>query len=427
MRALVAALLLAVASAPAAAANLLANPGAEDGPGAGSLAEEAPPPGWTTTPRFTAVRYGAATFPPAPGSASGANFFAGGPDTAMSTAAQIVDVSFAAQRIDGEEMIAALRADIGSFGQSQDRGTVDAIMRDAQGAELGRITIGPVLREQRHGSELVPRSGATEVPRGTRSIEVVMTAVRVDGTYADGWFDNLDLTLTDAAGVDAVVHLPPAARGVLPLPSLGATVLLERLRGRVRYRPRLGLRPVRRWRRLRGRALVRVGSIVDARRGTVRVTSEATRRGEFQEGDFTGGPFTLTQSGSNPAVTVLTLRSPSARACRASASRRRITRLRGTSRGHHRTRGRWGSGTSRSTTWTTEEVCGGTALNAIDGSVLVNDFFRDEQVLIGTGNTGPSFAFHDPPPSQGDQVPAPMMGGAIRRPSRYVAGPRRGR
>src|ERR1700761_1059925 len=88
------------AAAQVPVGNLLANPGAEAGPGAPDSATIDPPPGWTVTGDTTAVQYGASGgFPTTDDSAKlggGANFFAGGPDGDDNTAAPIVNVAGAA-------------------------------------------------------------------------------------------------------------------------------------------------------------------------------------------------------------------------------------------------------------------------------------------------------------------------------------------
>src|SRR5438552_2576357 len=99
---------LFVAAGPASAAsaptaNLLANPGAEAGPGSPDGVVIDAPPSWTDTAGFTAIQYGApGGYPTAAQSATvggGRNFFGGG-NTALATATQIVDVFSSTSQID---------------------------------------------------------------------------------------------------------------------------------------------------------------------------------------------------------------------------------------------------------------------------------------------------------------------------------------
>src|SRR3954469_18343284 len=95
-------MLAAALAAAALAGNLLANPGAEAGPGSPDSSAIDPPPGWTAEGEFTAVQYGAPSFltlADAGTFGGGANFFAGG-NTAASSGTQVVDVAGAAPEID---------------------------------------------------------------------------------------------------------------------------------------------------------------------------------------------------------------------------------------------------------------------------------------------------------------------------------------
>jgi hypothetical protein len=189
------------ASAALPGENLLQNPGAESAPGAPDAATIVPPPGWATTGEFTEVRYGASGgFPDVAVSAQiagGANFFAGG-NAAVSTGTQAVDVSAAATQIDANGAQATLNAYIGGFDSQNDSATVVAVYLDAGGNQLGApVQIGPVTAADRtYKTTLLPRSTTAAVPAGTRQIRVVMTATRLDGSFNDGYIDNLRLSLS---------------------------------------------------------------------------------------------------------------------------------------------------------------------------------------------------------------------------------------
>lgn len=211
------------------AGNLLVNPGAETGPGATDGSAQTAIPGWTTTPAFTAVRYGASGgFPDtleAARNGGGANFFAGGPATASSTARQVVDVSGRAADIDGGRVSARLAADLGGFASQGDGATVTASFRNAGNAELGSTIIGPVGPVERAGAAILLRREATAaVPAGTRSIVVTIAATNAGGAlqYDDGYADNLSLTLAPPPAPVA----PAAGGGTAPgRPALSALQL----------------------------------------------------------------------------------------------------------------------------------------------------------------------------------------------------------
>ncbi|MGZ8793556.1 MAG: hypothetical protein ACXW0F_02725 [Gaiellaceae bacterium] len=190
---------LSARSGTVPAGNLVKNPGAEEGPGSPDSTQHPAVPGWTTTPSFTAVKYGTSGFPTTALGAQiggGQNIFAGGPNNPRSSATQTVDVAGAAAEIDGGQVQAPLSALIGGFESQEDNGIVEAFFLNAAGGQLGSVKIGPVTAADRGGkTTLLPRSATGLVPAGTRSIRVVVTATRVSGSYNDGYLDNVDLEL----------------------------------------------------------------------------------------------------------------------------------------------------------------------------------------------------------------------------------------
>jgi hypothetical protein len=206
-------LAIAVAAPPASAqaaipnGNLLANPGAEASTGTGDPNVAMPPSGWTTSAGFTAARYGTADFPSTAQAAqlhAGLNFFAGGANVAQSTAAQTIDVSSAATEIDAPKARATLTALLGGKGSEGDNAKVVARMLGSGGATLGSITLGPVSSADRDGlTSLMSRTKTVNVPAGTRRIVVTITAQRSQGTFNDGYADNVSLTLAGNSGPDA--------------------------------------------------------------------------------------------------------------------------------------------------------------------------------------------------------------------------------
>lgn len=203
-------------STPAAAAvpagNLLANGDAELGTGAtdASTVSPVPIPDWTTSPNFTELVYdpgGAYGFPDTADSAAiggGTQFFAGGPDTSVDesnnntteTASQSVDLSAAAAEIDAGRVSATLAAALGGFEDQGDNATVTASFLNAASTSLGQAKVGPVTPANRGDeTKLISRSGTANLPAGTRTVQVVITANRLDGSYNDGYIDNVSLTL----------------------------------------------------------------------------------------------------------------------------------------------------------------------------------------------------------------------------------------
>lgn len=144
-----------------------------------------------------------------------------------------------------------------------------------------------------------------------------------------------------------------------------------------------------------------VGSIIDARRGSVTLVV-ADGRGGFSTGTFSGGPFRFTQirepwPGHHGLrlVTRLTLIDGNL-ACpvavqprrRASPARRRVARyVAAKAAGAFRVIGARSSGIERGTQWKTTDTCEGTLTEVQEGAVLVSDVRRTDKVLVTAGHS----------------------------------------
>jgi hypothetical protein len=228
----------------------------------------------------------------------------------------------------------------------------------------------------------------TEPPSGS-ALQVAERDLGADGVLSSD--DNPETIIAEgrASGGGIVTGPPP--------PVLGRAVNVAVVRGTVRIRRR----GRRRFVRLRDASQIPVGSLIDARRGTVRLTT-ATPGGGTQSGDFSGGIFQVLQSRKARArgLTTLPLKGGNFRRCRTGARRsvlsgpsadaaqsRRIRRLRGNARGRFRTRGRNSSATVRGTIWDTIDRCDGTLTSVRVGRVLVRDFVRRRNVLLRAGQS----------------------------------------
>ncbi len=172
-------------------------------------------------------------------------------------------------------------------------------------------------------------------------------------------------------------------------PRLAKTAVAAVVRGTVRIK-----RPgAKRFRKLGGEAVIPVRSIVDTRRGRVRITT-ALKRGRQQSGDFYEGAFKVTQAKSG--LTSMTLKGGSFRSCGAAAGgaaavtarskHKRIRRLWGSGKGRFRTTGRFAAATVRGTIWETIDRCDGTLVKVKRGRVAVKDFRRHKTVVVKKGH-----------------------------------------
>jgi hypothetical protein len=184
------------------AGNLVQNPGGESDVGAATSNSTVTPQGWSTTGTFSAVQYGLSDFFGLDAAFSatiggGKNFFTGGRNAGVSTATQTIDVSVAATEIDAGGVQAKLSAFLGGYASQPDAAMAEAVFLGATDAQLGTARVGPVTPADRNSkTTLLPRSANAAVPAGTRKIKIVLTATRGDGTYNDGYFDNIALELT---------------------------------------------------------------------------------------------------------------------------------------------------------------------------------------------------------------------------------------
>ena len=141
---------------------------------------------------------------------------------------------------------------------------------------------------------------------------------------------------------------------------------------------------------------VPVGSVLDARHGTLTLTSAASA-GATQTADFTGSKFIVSQ---RPGTTGTELKmtggdfsvcsAPSARSrttARAAAKRKRVRRLWGSGHGRFTTRGRNSSATVRGTIWSVEDRCNGTLTRVKRGVVVVTDFARERTKVVRAGQS----------------------------------------
>lgn len=188
---------------PDSSPNLIVNPGAENGtadPDGGTPVTTIP--GWSiVSGEFDVIAYQPddGSYPSAadPGPTDrGKNFFAGGPDDAVSIGTQTIDVSKDAAKIDAGSVGYVLSGWLGGFSDQDDNAVLSIQFEDATGAVLGKAQVGPVMaadRDDNTGFVFQVTNG--KAPKGTRQVVVTLTMTRVSGSANDGYADNLSLTL----------------------------------------------------------------------------------------------------------------------------------------------------------------------------------------------------------------------------------------
>jgi hypothetical protein len=206
------------------------------------------------------------------------------------------------------------------------------------------------------------------LPVGTRQIAVRIDAIRDEGSYNDGYIDNVSLVL-GAGGGAPVFH---------------KTVVVKAISGKVRVR-RPGSDD---FVDLTGSEGIPLGSTVDTLAGVVELSSVPKAGGKPQAGRFYEGVFKVTQPGS---VTSLALTEPLA-SCRgggrsAAATKKKQRHLWGDGKGSFRTAGKYSSATVRGTKWLVKDSCAGTLTRVVRGTVTVRDKVRAKTVVVAAGKS----------------------------------------
>ena len=194
--------------------------------------------------------------------------------------------------------------------------------------------------------------------------------------------------------VEPVVDTPPKEQVVLgeriaARPRFAHTVRLSHVKGKVRYRSPGGSVTT-----LGDAVIVPNGTVVDATKGTVKVTVERSPGGTLDSLNAWAGGFVVIQ-GQN-GVTTLTLAAPLAskasRATRtARASRKRHGKhkwlLWADGKGNFKTKGNKASAVLRGTAWVTTDTGTSTKVSVKRGAVLVRDFVTHRGVIVTAGHS----------------------------------------
>jgi hypothetical protein len=214
--------------------------------------------------------------------------------------------------------------------------------------------------------------------------------------------DDSSVSGEEAAGAVARISLYDGPLDVAP-PQLGVNVGASAVRGTVLVgvparggSARASQKGVRFVPLTVGRRIP-VGSFLNTRRGTARLTSARDRAGSTQSGTFSNGLFQVLQSRRRSArgLTDLVLKGSSFRRCGKSrrsrgagtAQSRLVRRLRANARGRFRTRGRHSAATVRGTIWETQDRCDGTLTKVRRGRVAVRDFRRKRTIVVRAGKS----------------------------------------
>jgi hypothetical protein len=152
---------------------------------------------------------------------------------------------------------------------------------------------------------------------------------------------------------------------------------------------------------------VPTGTVIDARAGTVELTTALDRDGATQTGRFWGGRFEVRQSARGKGLTQLVLRGGDFGACRrgrvaraavaTSAKKKKQQHKKKAKKpsrslwgsddhGRFQTHGRGSVATVRGTRWLTQDTCQGTLTRVAAGAVAVKDLRTRRTVVVRAGH-----------------------------------------
>jgi len=141
-----------------------------------------------------------------------------------------------------------------------------------------------------------------------------------------------------------------------------------------------------------------MGSLIDASRGVIRLTTAIDRQGHLQSATVWGDAFVIAQTSARHGMTTMTLAGPGGchvharRASVAAASRRTASMPPRTlwgkdNHGRFSTRGQNSVATVRGTYWGTQDRCDGTLTIVRKGAVSVRDLHRQRTVVVSAGHS----------------------------------------
>jgi len=165
--------------------------------------------------------------------------FSGGPSNAYSSMSQSIDISGLAPSIDAGVVTFDLSAYLGGLGAEDDFATLSVAFAP-NGGTVGAtpatalVITGPSSTGRGGVTGLLPVEGTGVVPVGSRSAIVTFSATRLEGSYNDGYGDDLSLILSAAEAAPAIPAAPtdvpePAAIGILAV-ALGLASLRRLIR-----------------------------------------------------------------------------------------------------------------------------------------------------------------------------------------------------
>lgn len=252
--------------------------------------------------------------------------------------------------------------------------------------EWGPVAITWDFGDGAAGAPTASGADATHVYGSAGSYTVKATAVDAAGNNSSATTAPVTVTAAPGGGGGG----GGGAGGGLPPPTPGVTANTSVLSGDVLVKKPGSAKFVE----LTGDAQVPIGTIVDARKGSLAITV-ADPQHRLATGTAYQGRFRLTQPDKQIPAT-LELWGGSFRGCkkaahkrsgRAAAAKRKPKFLQQAwAKGKFKTKGKYGAAVVRGTTWFTGDSCQGTLVRVRSGVVVVRDFKRRRNVVVRKGH-----------------------------------------
>jgi hypothetical protein len=129
--------------------------------------------------------------------------------------------------------------------------------------------------------------------------------------------------------------------------------------------------------------VIKNGTEIDTRKGTVEIETAKGEKAEFFDGIFkisqTGGITTLTLTEA--------LSCPKKGKAGAAAKKPKTRKLWGSGKGKFRTKGSYSAATVRGTKWLVQDSCASTTTRVSTGVVQVEDFVKHKKLLVKKGKS----------------------------------------
>jgi hypothetical protein len=253
-----------------------------------------------------------------------------------------------------------------------------------------------IAREQQRKIYVITRKASVDV-NAADALSGVVNNPSANGeriTTRSRGAKSLDKTATDLCGNQQSASFDYRVLG----PGLGVRAVLEKVKGTVRIDPPGKGASASRFVRLTQPREIPIGSKVDTRKGTLRLTSSKSKKATaIQDGQFSGGIFQVRQSKRKKAKGLTELRlqggksfkscAKAGKGASAALSKRALRKLKANVKGKFRTRGRFSAATVRGTVYTVTDRCDGTLTSVKRGRVVVTDFRRHKTVVVKAGKS----------------------------------------